>query len=275
MGRADVNVACDVSMAMPCFYPLECWIWVQPWGNIPRWSTGWDFWVFLEILMLAEEGGEKKGRKKKKKEPLNSRRQLWKYQSWQLWKYQPCISGQLMSSGVLTKWPELGKSKKNDEVLGQRGLATVGGGTEGCMAALEEENIQGARGGAGQRWLVLRKIKASSGSTPGNLSSAWTSTHCETFPLGKSWKPWRSCQQQWGRLELQETWEEMQLWRELVNLGSSDCSEHIKATRPAGLSAGRDLTGARLGRAGAGKANFAAGWLSYNRSAQSHCLYRH
>lgn len=49
----------------------------------------------------------------------------------------------------------------------------------------------------------LRKIKANSGSTPGNLSSAWTSTHCETFPLGKSWKPSRSCQQQWGWLELQ------------------------------------------------------------------------
>lgn len=52
-----------------------------------------------------------------------------------------------MSSGVLTKWPELGKSKKNDEVLGQRGLATVGEGTEGCMTALEEGNVQGARGG--------------------------------------------------------------------------------------------------------------------------------
>lgn len=48
---------------------------------------------------------------------------------------------------MLTKWPELGKSKKNDEVLGQRGLATVGRDTKGCMAALEEENIQGARGG--------------------------------------------------------------------------------------------------------------------------------
>lgn len=28
----------------------------------------------------------------------------------------------LGSSGALTKWPELGKSKKNGEVLGQRGL---------------------------------------------------------------------------------------------------------------------------------------------------------
>lgn len=42
--------------------------------------------------------------------------------------------------------------------------------------------------------------------------------------------------------------------RELVYLGSSDLSDHIKATRPAGLSAGR------VGRAGAGKANFATGW---------------
>lgn len=75
-----------------------------------------------------------------------------------------------MSSGVLTKWPELGKSKKNDEVLGQRGLATVGGGTEGCMTALEEGNVQGQER-VGRRWLVLRKIKANSGSTPGNLSS--------------------------------------------------------------------------------------------------------
>lgn len=52
-----------------------------------------------------------------------------------------------MSSGVLTEWPELGKSKKNDEVLGQRGLAMVGGDTESCMTALEERNVQGARGG--------------------------------------------------------------------------------------------------------------------------------
>lgn len=50
---------------------------------------------------------------------------------------------------MLTKWPELGKSKKSDEGLGQRGLARVGEGTEGCstMTTMEEENIQGARGG--------------------------------------------------------------------------------------------------------------------------------
>lgn len=53
----------------------------------------------------------------------------------------------LGSSWVLTKWPELGKSKKSDEGLGQRGLARVGEGTEGCMTTMEEENIQGARGG--------------------------------------------------------------------------------------------------------------------------------
>lgn len=58
--------------------------------------------------------------------------------------------------------------------------------------------------GVGWRRLVLRKIKANSGSTPGNLSSVWISTHCETFPLGKCWKPPRSCQQRWGWLELQE-----------------------------------------------------------------------
>lgn len=43
-----------------------------------------------------------------------------------------------MSSEVLTNWTELGKSKKNDEVLGQRGLAMVGRGAEGCMTAFEE-----------------------------------------------------------------------------------------------------------------------------------------
>lgn len=43
-----------------------------------------------------------------------------------------------MSSKVLRNSTELGKSKKNDEVLGQKHLAMVGGGAEGCMTTFEQ-----------------------------------------------------------------------------------------------------------------------------------------
>lgn len=43
-----------------------------------------------------------------------------------------------MSSEVLRNWTELGKSMKNDEVLGQKHVAAVGGGAEGCMTTFEQ-----------------------------------------------------------------------------------------------------------------------------------------
>lgn len=55
-------------------------------------------------------------------------------------------------------------------------------------------------------------------------------------------------------------WEEIQLWRELEYLGSSDLSDHIKATHPAGLSAGRDLTGSQVWQSRGRKSQF-CNWL--------------
>lgn len=66
---------------------------------------------------------------------------------------------------------ELGKCEKNDEVLGQRGLAMVGGGTEGCMTASRRKIPKGQERGLDRGGWCQEKIKANSGSTPGNLFS--------------------------------------------------------------------------------------------------------
>ena len=53
---------------------------------------------------------------------------------------------------------------------------------------------------------------------------------------------------------------EIKLWGELAYPGSSDLSDYIKATRPAGLGAGSDMTGSQVLQSRGRKSQFCK-WL--------------
>lgn len=310
MGRADVNVACDASMAMPCFYPLECWDLGTAMGQHSFCSHGATFLMPQhstatprnELSLRQHHLLPHVGRVLPSPCPLNPQAEgffelSWRFQCQQergkkkekwatqflqtalkistltalkisalyFWAAQELRSAdkvarirekqekmlKCLGRGAWPRWEEAPR------VAWLRWKRKISKGQEGGWM-----EVVGVEKNKSQQWQHTRKPFLSLNFNPlWNLPSGETLETPEVMSTAVGLAG--ACRRKYRSGESCST------WALLIYLSTSK-----QPVLQGSVQAGTWLA-ARLGRAGAGKANFATGWLSYNRSAQTHCLCRH